>query len=76
MEWILLVATFSLLGGLVGTTLMKLIYPTKPIGTLRIDTSDPDGPFIFLELDKGVGDFYKKSHITLRISTENYISQK
>lgn len=75
MEWIVII-TFALLGGLIGTVLMKLISPTKPIGTLRIDTSDPDGPFLFLELDKPVGDFYKESQVTLKVSTENYISPK
>lgn len=75
MEWLLIIVTF-LLGGLIGVVFMKRISPTEPIGTLRIDTSDQDGPFLFLELDKPVGDFYKESQVTLQVNTENYISSE
>lgn len=75
MEWLLIIVTF-LLGGLIGVVFMKRISPTEPIGTLRIDTSDQDGPFLFLELDKPVGDFYKESQVTLKVNIENYISSE
>lgn len=75
MEWLVAIVTF-LLGGLIGTVLTKRTYPTEPIGTLRIDTSDQDGPFLFLELDKSVGEFYKESQVVLKVNTENYISPK
>lgn len=49
----------------------------KPIaGTLRIDTSDPDGPYLFLELHTPVSEVMRYEQVTMDVSTENYISQK
>ena len=46
------------------------------VGTLRVDTSDPDDqPYMFLELSKNVGDITSKKSVLLKVSTENYISQ-
>lgn len=50
--------------------------PKDPVGTLRIDTSDPDGPYLFLELHTGVGEVMQHKQVTMNVSTENYISQK
>lgn len=71
---------FGLLVG--GTTAVlfvyKFIFGDKPVGTLRIDTSDQeDGPYIFLEIDHGkISEIYKKKHIMLRVNLKNYISHK
>lgn len=46
------------------------------IGTLRIDTSDPDGPFMFLELSKDVNAVASKKYVVLKVNLKNYISQK
>jgi hypothetical protein len=46
------------------------------IGNLRIDRSDTDSQYLFLELDRGVGDISKKEFITLRVKNQNYTSQK
>lgn len=46
-----------------------------PVGTLRVDTSDPDGPYLFLELHTPVSEVMKQKQVTLDVSTENYISQ-
>lgn len=47
------------------------------VGTLRIDQSDPqDGPFMFLELDKGMGNIASKKNVILKVSLENYISHE
>lgn len=49
----------------------------KTVGTLRIDRSDPDdAPYIFLELEADPQVLEHESYITLRVSRENYISQK
>lgn len=45
-------------------------------GTLRIDTSDPDGPYMFLELHTSVEDVMSKKCVAFDVNTENYISQK
>lgn len=48
----------------------------QPVGVLRVDTSDPDGPYLFLELHTGVGDVMQQKQVTLDVNVKNYISQK
>lgn len=79
MEWLEVlgvIALFAFIGGAIGEILMKLIFATKPIGTLRIDTSDSDGPYLFLELNKDINEFYEEDQVVLMVNTENFISQK
>lgn len=64
-------------GFLVGTGAVLIAYRIYSVGTLRIDRSDPsEPPYIFLELDKGVGDISRKKNVVLKVKNENYISQK
>ena len=46
-----------------------------PVGTLRVDTSDPDGPYLFLELHTPVSEVMKQKQVTLDVNTQSYISQ-
>lgn len=48
----------------------------QPVGVLRVDTSDPDGPYLFLELHTGVGDVMQRKQVTLEVNAKNYISQE
>lgn len=48
----------------------------KPVGTLRIDTSDPDGPYLFLELHTPINEVMRHKIVTLDVNLESYISQK
>ncbi len=49
----------------------------KIVGRLRIDRSDPeDGPYMFAEIFKGVGDISKMKYVTFKVCNEDYISQK
>lgn len=77
MEW--LFALTALLGFVAGwiskASASKPTSQTETIGTLRIETSDPDGPYLFLELDKGVGDISKEEYVRLRVSNESYITR-
>lgn len=54
------------------------IYHAKqsPIGTLRVDSSDPDGPYMFLELETDPSVIKKEKYVTLKVNTKSYISQK
>ena len=68
---------FILVGICLGISISAIIFRAYWVGTLRIDRSDPDdGPYMFLELDKGVGDISKKKHVMLKISNESFISHK
>lgn len=64
-------------GFLIGMGVVLIAYRTYFVGALRIDRSDPsEPPYIFLELDKGVGDISRKKNVILKVKNENYISQK
>lgn len=66
-----------LTGVLIGVVATLVIFRVFPVGSLRIDRSDPDdGPYMFLELYKNVGDISRKRVVLLRVSNKNYISQK
>lgn len=64
------------IGVIVGCVLMSFIRRVKSVGKLRIDTSDPDGPFMFLELSKGVGDISARKQVLLEVDLKNYISHE
>lgn len=59
--------------GVIFTTLMKR---KKSVGFLRIDRSNPDGPYLFLELKRDPHDLYNMNFVTLEVKLENFISQK
>lgn len=50
--------------------------PEDPVGTLRIDTSDPDGPYLFLELHKPVSEVMGQKTVTLEVNIKSYISRE
>lgn len=70
-----LVIVFTI-GVIIGCVLSSIIRRAKSVGKLRIDTSDPDGPFMFLELSKGVGDISAKKYVLLQVDLKNYISRE
>ena len=67
-----------LVGILIGLFASRFIFKDKPIGSLRVDKSDPDSePYLFLELDSGgMIDIYKKQSVRLRVKIKDYISHK
>ena len=73
-----LVVIFSIAFGIgIGLLIANRMYRVNRVGTLRIDRSDPtEPPYIFLELEKGVGDISSKKNVILKVSNENYISHK
>lgn len=72
MELVIIIA----IGIVVGSIITRIIIRPLDIGTLRIDTSDPDGPFMFLELSKGVDTIASKKYVILKVNLKSYISQK
>lgn len=66
-----------LTGVFLGISISSIIYRSYFVGNLRIDNSDPvDGPYMFLELEKGVGDISSKKHVILKVKRENFIPHK
>ena len=64
------------IGIVVGSIITRMVTKPLDFGTLRIDTSDPDGPFMFLELSKDVDTVASKKYVILKVNLKNYISQK
>ena len=67
-----------LIGGVIGFVLSIAVDAKHNIiGTLRVDNSIPeDGPRLFLELEKDIPTIKARDYVTLRVNTQNYISQK
>lgn len=48
-----------------------------PVGTLRIDKSDPDDkPYLFLELTDNIDKVYRNKYVTFKVNTQSYIPHK
>lgn len=45
---------YVVVGIIIGFVVSSIIRRKHPVGFLRIDKSDPDGPYLFLELKKSV----------------------
>lgn len=74
MEIVIAVAMF-VVGIIVG--IMIANKHNKPIGTLRIDQSDPDeAPYLFLELSEDPMKLMSSTYVTLKVNAKNYISHK
>ncbi len=65
-----------IIGIVCGTFISRLLLKKHNIGTLRIDNSDSDGPYLFLELSTNISSFNKKKQVTLNVLDENYLPQK
>lgn len=68
-----------LIGVGIGCLVMSLIQFKERneqfIGFIRIDTSDPDGPWPFLESRIPMDQLMKRKYVIVRIVQENYTSQ-
>ena len=73
-EIFIAIVVFLICGYALGYSLGK--NKRKPIGTLRVDSSDPDGPYLFLELETDPGVIKKEKYVLLKVDTKSYISQK
>lgn len=65
-----------LIGVVIGYILACIITAHRStVGNLRVDRSIPDEePYLFLELNSGVGDITRRKYVTLVVKNENYIS--
>ena len=70
----LLIAFF--VGALVGCLLISVLLRPKVGGIINIDRSDPDGPYLFLELNESVSELSTKEYVKFTVKNKNYISSK
>lgn len=69
---IILSAICIIIGFIIGFRLKRV-----PIGTLRIDHSDPyDKPYLFLEMDTNPNELIHDKYVTFKVNTKSYISRK
>lgn len=64
------------LGIILGILFERILIKSSHIGTLRIDNSDGDGPYLFLELSKNVSAFNNRKRVFMSVKEENYISHE
>lgn len=72
MELLLILA-----GVLFGLGISALVRRPYFVGTLRVDTSySEDDPYLFLELENGVGDISSKRYVLLKVDLESYLPRR
>lgn len=64
------------IGLIIGCLISAIVRRVKSVGALRIDTSDPDGPYMFLEPDNGIDTISSKKYVLLRVKLRDYIPHK
>lgn len=70
-----LIIYLSFLANLIMGFIILKFRREKKVGLIRIDTSDDDGPFLFLELDVDISSLAKQKRVIVDISNENYNAQ-
>ena len=67
---------FFILGMAVGVAAIYIWLTAKSDGTLRIDSYDPDGLYMFLEVRRSTEDIRKKPFVILRVNLKSYLTRK
>lgn len=67
---------YVVIGILIGFVVSSIIRRKHPIGFLRIDKSDSDGPYLFLELKKSIDEIISQRTVLLEVKREDFIPHK
>lgn len=67
---------YVVVGILIGFIGASIIRRKRPVGFLRIDKSDSDGPYLFLELKKSINEIATQKIILLEVKREDFIPHK
>lgn len=67
---------FGLIGFILGLFFMAYGTVAKTVGTIRVDSSNEDGPYLFLELDKPLSYVLTQKYVVVNVDTSSYIPQK
>lgn len=67
---------YAVVGIMIGFIVSSIIRQKRPVGFLRIDKSDPDGPYLFLELKKSVDEIVTQRTVLLEVKSEDFIPRK
>ncbi len=66
----------GIIGFILGLFFMAYGNVLKIVGTIRVDSSNEDGPYLFLELDKPLSDVLTQKYVVVNIDTSSFIPQK
>lgn len=64
------------LGVVVGCIIAIIVSRVKSVGSLRCDSVDEDGPYLFLELSRSVYTILQRKYITLKVDADRHFTQK
>lgn len=67
---------YVVVGIMIGFVVSSIIRRKYSVGFLRIDKSDPDGPYLFLELKKSVNEIIAQRTVLLEVKREDFIPHK
>lgn len=67
---------YVVVGILIGFAVSAINRRKHPVGFLRIDKSDPDGPYLFLELKKSINEIVTQKTVLLEVKREDFIPHK
>lgn len=67
---------YVIIGIVIGFAVSFIIRRKHPVGFLRIDKSDSDGPYLFLELKKSVNEIISQRTVLLEVKREDFIPHK
>lgn len=73
--WILVIVLAGCLGFVVGVKSRFKDQKLKKAGTILIETSDPDGPFLFLNLDIPVDELGLESEVVCKVMSNSIASR-
>ena len=65
---------YILIGFAIGIV-AAVIYYGRPQGNLRVDQSDSDGPYFFLEIGKPMSSILKRKTIVLQVRCEDFLTR-
>lgn len=77
MEWIIcvvLVGITFIFGVKITERRFAKQFENKIVGSLKIDTTDPDGAYIFAEFDKPIESVFSNKYVILKIDSHDYQS--
>lgn len=66
----------GIIGFILGLFFMAYGIAIKIVGTIRVDSSNEDSPYLFLELDKPLSDVLTQKYVVVNVDTSSYIPQK
>lgn len=65
-----------LAGVVIGLIIRLIVERSHAMGTLRIDNSDSDGPYLFVELNRSISELSAVKTVKLAVKVEDFIPQK